>query len=614
MNPQIVNQIYITPGAAVDFEGDTYQVKAILDDRRILAHRVIDDHIAVLQVTGLTPSVQAAPVGPEIQLADEEAWALATRRYNLIKPILANRSDGALVKAIAKENRVSVSTLYRWLERYERTGLVSALMDYPRDGGKGKNRLSPEVEVLIEETIRQEYLSVQRKPISKVYQSLVSQCRQAGLEEPHPNTVRNRVRQLTEYTRLRFRYGKPIADEQLAPLRGNFPGADFPLAVVQIDHTKLDLILVDNLHRQPLGRPWITLAIDVFSRMVVGFYVSFDPPGAMGTGLCIANAILPKETLLASHNLGGEWPCWGVMRMIHLDNAKEFRGTMIKRACEEYGIELNWRPVARPQYGGHIERLLGTVAREMHTLPGTTFSNTRERGRYPSEQKATMTLDELEKWLLTYVTEVYHKRIHSSLGTSPLEYFRQGLLGRDGQSGTGLPFRTYNPEKVRLDFMPFEERTVQEYGVLIDHIYYYADVLRRWIKTTDPTKYKHRLKMLFKRDPRDVSIIYFYDPELKAYFPIPYRDTSRPPMSIWEHREALKRAREQQVTINEDSIFAAYEAMRQIEEAAGKLTKQVRRKGQRQPVHEARLAALTKSPAQPSLAAEHRQFDPFDSL
>lgn len=609
-----MTQTYIIPGSTISYEGQLYSVKSILDLRRLLVHRAEDDHIMVVPIASVTPVHQQTVKAPNIDLVTDEAWAIANKRYAIIKPILQDRNNGTLVKEIAKNNNISTSTLYRWVDRYETTSLVSSLLNYERVGGKGKTRLPAEVDQIIQDTIQQEYLTTQRKPLSKVYQSVVSQCHQAGFDIPHANTIRNRVHQVTEYARLRFRYGKPIADEQLAPLEGSFPGADFPLAVVQIDHTKLDLILVDDVQRQPIGRPWITMAVDVFSRMVVGFYVSFDPPGAMGTGLCLANTILPKEQWLATHDLRGEWPCWGVMRTIHLDNAKEFRGTMLKRACEEYSIELNWRPVATPRYGGHIERLLGTVLREMHTLPGTTFSNTKERGHYPSEQKAVMTLSELEKWLLTYIIEVYHNRLHSSLGTSPLERFKQGLLGSPGQSGTGLPFRFLNEEKVRLDFMPFEERTVQEYGVLIDHIYYYGDVLRRWIKTTDPTKYKHRLKMLFKRDPRDVSIIYFYDPELKEYFPIPYRDTSRPPMSIWEHREALKRAREANATINEESIFAAYEAMRKIEESAAVMTKQARRKGQQKPVHTARLEALSKSKTSPPIPpATSRTFEPFET-
>jgi putative transposase len=42
---------------------------------------------------------------------------------------------------------------------------------------------------------------------------------------------------------------------------------------VQIDHTEIDIIVVDELTRTPLpGRPWLTLAIDVFSRVVTGLH------------------------------------------------------------------------------------------------------------------------------------------------------------------------------------------------------------------------------------------------------------------------------------------------------------------------------------------------------
>ncbi|WP_133683682.1 hypothetical protein [Paludibacterium purpuratum] len=63
---------------------------------------------------------------------------------------------------------------------------------------------------------------------------------------------------------------------------------------------------------------------------------------------------------------------------------------MLKRASDKYGFDIEWRPVVRTHFGRRIERLLGTFAKEIHTLPGTTFSNTRERGDYGSESKAAM--------------------------------------------------------------------------------------------------------------------------------------------------------------------------------------------------------------------------------
>ena len=124
---------------------------------------------------------------------------------------------------------------------------------------------------------------------------------------------------------------------------------------------------------------------------------------------------MPKDTWLAQHDITTSWPVWGVMDTVHADNGKEFHGTMLEKACEEYDIMLQWRPVGRPHFGGHIERLLGTLNHEMHNLPGSTFSNPRERGQYEAEQHAALTLAEFERWLAMLIVEVYHQRVHREL-------------------------------------------------------------------------------------------------------------------------------------------------------------------------------------------------------
>src|SRR5689334_20953783 len=70
-----------------------------------------------------------------------------------------------------------------------------------------------------------------------------------------------------------------------------------------------------------------------------------------------------------------EWPCWGKMRTIHCDNAREFRGTVIGRACQDHDIAIEHRPPREPRYGGHIERGFGTWLTRARRLKGTTFSN-----------------------------------------------------------------------------------------------------------------------------------------------------------------------------------------------------------------------------------------------
>ena len=233
-------------------------------------------------------------------------------------------------------------------------------------------------------------------------------------------------------------------------------------------------MLLDEQTHRPVGRPWLTLALDVHSRMVVGFHVALELPGAAGTGLCLAQAILPKEAWLAERDIDGYWPCWGVMKVLHLDNAKEFRGTTVLRACEQYEILLQHRPPRQPRYGGHIERLIRTIKFRIRHLPGAYFAARRERRTYRPHKQAVFTLGAFEKWLATYLVRFYHRQVHSALGISPLQCYEQGLTA---PAGTGIPPRFTNERQVQLDFLPFVERTIQRYGVVIGHLHYFDNVL-----------------------------------------------------------------------------------------------------------------------------------------
>jgi len=61
--------------------------------------------------------------------------------------------------------------------------------------------------------------------------------------------------------------------------------------------------------------------------------------------------------------------------------------------------------------------------------------------------------------------------------------------------------------RLRMDFMPYVERSVKPYGLVVDQVTYYADVLRPWINVVDPKHKGH--KFIVRRDPRDISIVYF---------------------------------------------------------------------------------------------------------
>ncbi|MBX7222822.1 MAG: Mu transposase C-terminal domain-containing protein [Blastocatellia bacterium] len=594
-----MNRIEVNPGAVVEFEGRRYLVTHRLDLEQVLARPEIGGPHQPLRIRDLRQPVNPETGGsdgseplsqpqPDLMVIPDEAWREAERRYEIIKPLIENPGkirQQALMQA--RTNGVGIATVYRWLSVYQETGRMSALLPMSSPGGRGKSRLNEAVEALIQATIEEYYLTARKPKVTRAAEEVLRRCRLAGIESPHPNTVRNRIKALSLAQTLTRRGKKREAQQRFRALEGSHE-AHYPLEIVQIDHTPVDLILVDNLSRLPIGRPWITMAIDVFSRMVLGFYVSLDPPGALSAGLCIARSILPKDQWLAKLEMELSWPCWGRPRTIHLDNAKEFRGRMLQRACEQYGIHIEWRPVATPHYGGHIERLLGTFAGRIHDLPGTTFSNPAERGEYDAEKQAALTLSEFEVWLTNLIVGVYHQEVHSELLVSPLIQYERGVLGSERKPGTGYHPREADEHRLYLDFMPFVERTIQPTGVVVDEIHYFADVLRHWVGAPDPENQNLKRKFIFRRDPRDISRVWFYDPELSLYSEIPYRDITRPPMSLWELRAVMRRLKEEgRAGVDEAAIFETLNRMRAIEEQAVRETKKTRRERQRRENHRA---------------------------
>jgi len=595
--------LVVVPGAIVTFDKSAYCVMR-LDAVDSVVGRDIEtgtDRTIKLSDLSSIPELGSDKTRTDlIALANDrygsDQWDIACERYRIIRPLLGIDPSRALIESTAAEHDTSVASLYRWIRAYRESGLVTSLMRKKRKDA-GTKKIDPRAEKVIRRVLVKLFLKSQKLKMRKAYRQVERLCRRGNIPVPHFNTFVQRVEELSPELKAKKRHGDNAALAFRAR-RGSFPAADAPYAVLQIDHTSCDVVLVDEVDRIPIGRPWITLAIHVQSRVVAGWYVSFDPPGTLGTGLCIANAVLPKEPLMASLGVEYPWPFQGLVSIIHADNAKEFRGNTLRVACQEWGMDLQFRKVKKPHYGGHIERYLGTLLDEIHTLAGTTFSSPKDRKNYNSEDKAVMTLREFEEWLANLILGNYHHHLHSELGMSPLQRYRELVLGSDDRPGMGVLPVVTDAEKLRIDFLPFEDRTIQTYGTQIDGIEYYADVLRVWVAAPDPKRKRAKRKFIFRRDPRDLSYVLFWDPNATRYFRIPYRDLKRPRMSLWELR-AVNRflAKEGKKNVDEDTIFEAFDRMREIEKSATKETRRMRLERERRRHHRAARPLLPEDTA-----------------
>ncbi|MEI6719174.1 MAG: Mu transposase C-terminal domain-containing protein [Betaproteobacteria bacterium] len=499
--------------------------------------------------------------------ANDTRWQQAVADTELLSQLEVPRGEQRprLVEAMRKCGR-SRATIFRALARYRIAEEPSALLPLSRGPPMGSKRLDPAREALVAAVIRDLYLTQPRARVEDVFAAARMRCAVENLPSVSRNSIRARIAALDPQLVMRKRYGAKRARAVLGMVPGSF-AVTGALSVVQIDHTPIDVHIVDSVHRRPIGRPWLSLAIDVATRAICGFHVSLDFPSQLSVALCVSHSVLPKDDWLAERDLRFEWPMAGLMHTLHSDNGPDLRAEGLERGCQEYGITPAFRPPLTPHFGGHIERLIGTIMGKVHLLPGTTYSNIQQRGDYKSEQKATMTLAELERWLAYEICCGYHQSVHRSLGITPA---RAWQTEANRSRSLGMPG---DPRRFLLSFLPVERRTMQRSGLYVNNIRYWADVLPAVLKVKD--------KVNVRVDPRNLARIYVRGRDGK-YIDVPYADLRHPPITLWEQKAAVAAMRDAGAQrIREAEMFRKVLAQRQILDDAAAKTRDARRAAER---------------------------------
>jgi putative transposase len=567
----------LVEGAMVGYEGGAWVIVKINDLEKVTIRRVdgLDQDAKLVSVASLNvyfPPGGKELVEPDVLLTEvsNDDWEEAKRRFDLLQPLLQhvpNRT--AAVKAMASQAGVSVATIYNWHKRWLHSEKLSSLLPTKRLGGKGKGRLPESVEALIEEAITgiAEYPS--QPTITSAYESLTVSCKQAGVSVPNMLTFKLRIRWRDQVSYLKNRMGAKYAQEKFDPVKANTIRADYPWHMVQIDHAILDVIVVHEKTNQPICRPWLTIAIDVNTRVVVGIYISLEHPSATSVGACLAHTILPKEPYIKQLELDAlvTWPVWGVMRTLHMDNGKDFRGERLMPSFVQYLIERHFRPGRTPRYGAYIERLIGTFSRRMKVVPGATTGKIPDNPDYKPEEKARLTVSQIEKWFVLEVFK-YHRTPHRGLNDQkPIEVYQQAFLKPGKGLPRALPPRRTDIEDVKRDFLPEEERAITTEGVQIKARKYWDPVLQAFLHYQRPGENVRTTKFKFKVDDRDVSFIWFFDEIRSKWAKIPSAAVNAVDVSRSEWRQTKKKLKEDgALDPSDQEIYSAVLMQRKITE------------------------------------------------
>jgi len=541
-------------GAIVQIEGNEHRLSRKIDDCWQLEHsktgRIVEytqqDLLRMaaeqtLTFPGTVSIYRGAPASRDLSAAD---LGLAKLRRSYVLAVLDTpNSRKPLEEAIhgawkrLKSPRIAPSwvSVYRWKRSFIRAkGDARALVNNDLSRGNRDGRYPAMVIDFCEQSISAKYLSRTRNSIQ---QTLEDALRRVKIENelrpacdvlplPTRRLIARMIANIPAFDKHAARYGHDSAVKAFRGVKGHSV-VPAPLERAEIDHTLLDLMVVDDQSGLPLGRPSVTACIDCYTRCILGIYIGFNPPSYQSVAACLKDCFLPKANLQRDHpGIVNEWPAYGVMHNLVVDGGLEFYSASLEQVC--LSLNINWiaAPRRTPWFKGKIERFLGTMNRAVaHGVPGTTFSNIFEKGDYNPAKHAVVTLSTLRKVVRMWIADVYHQQVHRSLQTTPAKMWTSSIKPEDIR----LP-----DETTQLDVVMgrVESRSLTHKGIEFEGLCYNSPELTE-LRRREGANLAVEIRV--KED--DIGSIYVLSPKTSKVYTVPALDREYAGgISLWQHK------------------------------------------------------------------------------
>jgi putative transposase len=411
----------------------------------------------------------------------------------------------------------TLCTVYLWWRRYMSTKCVTKLVDGRARSGRTKQ---PTQIAIFEEAVSEVYLTSQKESGKRVYEEMVRKISRTNtglldseqkVRMPSKATIYRWLEQLHHVLVLKNREGSKVAALALKAALSSIKITGV-LQRVEIDHTPIDCLVIDATTKLVLGRPWLTLAIDRYSRAIVGFYLTFNAPSAYSVMYCLKMATLPKTALLSKFgDIKFDWSCFGICDQVVTDNGMDLHSKDVEILCADLGIEILYCPTAEPQMKGAVERFFRTISHDLfHALPGTTFSNPDQRGDYPAEKLAAIDMETLTHLIVKWIVDDYHQTPHRGLaGRKPHDVWEEGAKQRV------IELPAY-PEQFNNIIGQSATPTLFHYGLEVDNLRYNSPQLQE-IRA----RKEARQRVAVKYFDDTVDYINVLDPDTHEYITVP---------------------------------------------------------------------------------------------
>ncbi|ARJ65648.1 hypothetical protein WV31_08260 [Magnetospirillum sp. ME-1] len=515
-----------------------------------LAEALVEGELRIIPTVPSKASLEALQEDFHSHPDDLKEAARRRRRYldGLLKMGIVKLSHGPTEEAIRRlaeqfndPNPPSYLTICRWRRRAGEKADLRLLVDRTKAKGNRSDRLGSDVRAIIDELLAEQYMTPERRTVGEIHYHLRGRINRENrlrsdtdqMACPSVRTLYNLVKDLDLRDVTEARQGKRAAKLAFDAVQPQ-ANATHPLAVVEMDHTHVDLFCVDDDTYLPLGRPYFTVCVDKFSRMVTGFYLGFEPPSVHSVMQALRNAMRPKSWLNEKFpEIENEWPCHGVPDMLSLDRGMEFLGTDLEDFCACMHIDIRHSPAKQPWYKGSVERFFKTLNKTfLQQQPGTTFSNILERDDYDPVKNAIIPFSTLQAIVHKWVVDVFSRNKHRGINDIPVNAWLRGCQASPVRQVSHIS---------ELDALlgRVDTRKLRRTGIEFEHLHYVSDEIVGWLQ--DPAFHEAAPdKMVkIKYDPSDLATIRVRDPRINRYvvMPVAKAETNYAThLTMWQHK------------------------------------------------------------------------------
>ncbi|SIQ29338.1 putative transposase [Peribacillus simplex] len=455
--------------------------------------------------------------------------------------------------------KFQISTIYRWIKQYKKDEQITSLVSKKR-GNYERRPFGTITENIIRKQVYK-FLQYELESIDTCYSKIYTEISQWN-EKHHkyPEVIPSRKTIARRITKGKAFFEANKKNKKAKNLKAK-DKPSYAMKVAQCDHTRLDIIVVDDESGKPLGRPWLTYIMDEYSGYPLGFYLGYEGPSYKSVMYALRNAFKTKGYIKEHFkDIKNDWLAHGVPETLLVDNGKEFHSNSLKSVCQHFDINLKFCTPGKPWQKGAVERFFGTLNTSLlHQMPGTTLSNIQELKRfdYDPKKNAIIKFSQLMELFLEWLIDDFSVDYHKGVKGVPKE-----LWEVSSKNGSLVSIGKFGPEwEIRL--YPIKKRRIQHYGIEFEHLEYNSpelDKLRKYLKEK-----KGNAEVDVKYNPDDLSKIYVYDEIFtKGYIEVPCKKEGYAEgLSLILHKAAVRELNKNDKPVNMYSLIETKAAIKE---------------------------------------------------